>query len=208
LTLYFIDLAGVAVFAVSGVLAAGRKKLDLFGVVVLAIVTAIGGGTLRDVLMDRGQVFWMDDPTYLAVIITVALLTVAWARRRRTPEHALELADAAGLAFFVVSGAQIAQEAGLPALSVLLVGVITGTAGGMIRDILTAEIPFILRHRQLYATAAMAGVGVYLLLGWVGAPSALSSLLGMLTTFSLRLASIYLDVRVPAFEYGGGADDA
>jgi uncharacterized membrane protein YeiH len=78
----------------------------------------------------------------------------------------------------------------------------------MIRDILTAEIPFILRHRQLYATAAMAGVGVYLLLGWVGAPSALSSLLGMLTTFSLRLASIYLDVRVPAFEYRGGADDA
>jgi len=208
LTLYFIDLAGVAVFAVSGVLAAGRKKLDLFGVVVLAIVTAIGGGTLRDVLMDRGQVFWMDDPTYLAVIITVALLTVAWARRRRTPEHALELADAAGLAFFVVSGAQIAQEAGLPALSVLLVGVITGTAGGMIRDILTAEIPFILRHRQLYATAAMAGVGVYLLLGWIGAPSALSSLLGMLTTFSLRLASIYLDVRVPAFEYRGGADEA
>lgn len=208
MTLYFIDLAGVAVFAVSGVLAAGRKKLDLFGVVVLAIVTAIGGGTLRDVLMDRGQVFWMDDPTYLAVIITVALLTVAWARRRRTPEHALELADAAGLAFFVVSGAQIAQEAGLPALSVLLVGVITGTAGGMIRDILTAEIPFILRHRQLYATAAMAGVGVYLLLGWIGAPSALSSLLGMLTTFSLRLASIYLDVRVPAFEYRGGADEA
>jgi uncharacterized membrane protein YeiH len=206
LTLYFIDLAGVAVFAVSGVLAAGRKKLDLFGVVVLAIVTAIGGGTLRDVLMDRGQVFWMDDPTYLAVIITVALLTVAWARRRHTPEHALELADAAGLAFFVVSGAQIAQEAGLPALSVLLVGVITGTAGGMIRDILTAEIPFILRHRQLYATAAMAGVGVYLLLGWIGAPSALSSLLGMLTTFSLRLASIYLDVRVPAFEYRGDAD--
>lgn len=208
MTLYFIDLAGVAVFAVSGVLAAGRKKLDLFGVVVLAIVTAIGGGTLRDVLMDRGQVFWMDDPTYLVVIITVALLTVAWARKRRTPEHALELADAAGLAFFVVSGAQIAQEAGLPALSVLLVGVITGTAGGMIRDILTAEIPFILRHRQLYATAAMAGVGVYLLLGWIGAPSALSSLLGMLTTFSLRLASIYLDVRVPAFEYRGDADGA
>jgi len=203
LTLYFIDLAGVAVFAVSGVLAAGRKKLDLFGVVVLAIVTAIGGGTLRDLLMDRGQVFWMADPSYLAVIITVALLTVAWARRRRTPEHALELADAAGLAFFVLSGAQIAQEAGLPAISILVVGVITGTAGGMIRDVLTAEIPFILRHRQLYATAAMAGVGVYLFLGWVGAAAALASLLGMVTTFSLRLTSIYLDVRLPAFEYRG-----
>lgn len=206
MTLYLLDLAGVSVFAVSGVLAAGRKKLDLFGVVVLAIVTAIGGGTLRDLLMDRGQVFWMGNPTYLAVIITVALLTVASARRWRTPEHALELADAAGLAFFVVSGAQIAQEAGLPALSVLVVGVITGVAGGMIRDVLTAEIPFILRHRQLYATAAMAGVGLYLLLGRFGAPLALASVAGMATTFSLRLASIYLNVRVPAFEYRGDAE--
>ena len=124
-TLYLIDLAGVAVFAVSGVLAAGRKKLDLFGVVVLALVTAIGGGTLRDVLMDRGQVFWTTDPTYLIVITVVALLTVQWVKRFPTPEHALELADAAGLAFFVIGGARIAAEAGLPAMSVIVMGVMT-----------------------------------------------------------------------------------
>jgi uncharacterized membrane protein YeiH len=200
-TLYVIDLAGVAVFAVSGVLAAGRKKLDLFGVVVLAIVTAIGGGTLRDVLMDRGEVFWMRDPTYILVITTVALGTVAWVRRRPAPDHALELADAAGLAFFVVSGGRIAQAAGLPVVSVLVVGMMTGVAGGMIRDVLTAEIPFILKHRQLYATAALAGVGGWLGLEALGVSPDLAAPGGMAITFGLRLLSIYGDVRVPAFHY-------
>jgi len=202
MTLYLIDLAGVAVFAISGVLAAGRKRLDLFGVVVLALVTAIGGGTLRDLLMNRDGVFWMSDPTYLLVITAVALATVGWVKRLPTPEHGLELADAAGLAFFVISGAQIAQEAGLPAISVVVLGVMTGVAGGMIRDILTAEIPFILRHRQLYATAAIAGVGSYLLLDGLGLPRSGASGVGMATTFLLRLASIYWDLRVPSFDHG------
>ena len=202
MTLYLIDLAGVAVFAVSGVLAAGRKKLDLFGVVVLALVTAIGGGTLRDVLMDRGQVFWTSDPTYLVVITVVALLTVQWVKRFPTPSHALELADAAGLAFFVIGGARIAIEAGLPGLSVVVMGVMTGVAGGVIRDVLTAEIPFILRHRQLYATAAIAGVAAYLGAGGLGIAETPASLVGMGVTFALRLASIYGDLRVPSFHLG------
>jgi uncharacterized membrane protein YeiH len=202
-TLYLIDLAGVAVFAVSGVLAAGRKQLDLFGVVVLAMVTAIGGGTLRDVLMDRGEVFWMSDPTYLVVITLVALATVSWVRRRRPPEHSLEVADAAGLAFFVISGGQIALEAGLPAVSILVVGMMTGVAGGMIRDVLTAEIPFILKHRQLYATAALAGVALWLLLETLGIPRPAASVVGMALTFTLRLLSIYRGLRVPSFHYDG-----
>lgn len=203
MTLYLLDLAGVAVFAVSGVLAAGRKQLDLFGVVVLAMVTAIGGGTLRDVLMDRGEVFWMTDPTYLVVITLVALATVAWVRRRKPPEHSLEVADAAGLAFFVISGGQIAQAAGLPFVSILVVGVMTGVAGGVIRDILTAEIPFILRHRQLYATAALAGVALWLLLETMGVVRPVASVAGMALTFTLRLLSIYGGVRVPSFHYDG-----
>lgn len=206
MTLYLIDMAGVAVFAVSGVLAAGRKKLDLFGVVVLALVTAIGGGTLRDVLMDRGQVFWMTDPTYLVVITVVALATVQWVKHRPTPDHALELADAAGLAFFVIGGARIAQDAGLPGISVVVMGMMTGVAGGVVRDVLTTEIPFILRHRQLYATAAIAGVVTYLLLGRAGVPNTAAGLIGMATTFTLRLGSIYLGLRVPAFDYGGPPD--
>ena len=203
MTLYLIDLAGVAVFAVSGVLAAGRKQLDLFGVVVLAMVTAIGGGTLRDVLMDRGEVFWMSDPTYIVVITLVALATVAWVSRRRPPEHSLEVADAAGLAFFVVSGGQIAHAAELPAVSIVVVGMMTGVAGGMIRDVLTAEIPFILKHRQLYATAALGGVTLWLALESAGVARPVASVAGMGLTFTLRLLSIYRGLRVPSFHYDG-----
>lgn len=208
MTLYLLDLAGVSVFAVSGVLAAGRKRLDLFGVVVLALVTATGGGTLRDVIMHRDEVFWMSDPTYLVVIAGVALLTVHWVQHRPTPAYALEIADAAGLSFFVISGAQIADAAGLPGLSVVVLGVMTGVAGGMTRDVLTAEIPFILKHRQLYATAAIAGVTGYLVLVRLGAPAPVASVVGMATTFSLRLISIYFDIRVPLFDLGSAAPDA
>lgn len=200
MTLYLLDLLGVSVFAVSGVLAAGRKKLDLFGVVVLALVTAIGGGTLRDLLMHRGAVFWMREPTYLIVIAVVALLTVQWIKRWPTPAHALEVADAAGLSFFVISGAQIAMDAELPGLSVLVLGVMTGVAGGMIRDVLTAEIPFILQHRQLYATAAIAGVASFLLLTRLGVPDAVAGFVGMGITFTLRVMAIHLDLRIPAFD--------
>lgn len=207
MTLYLLDLLGVSVFAVSGVLAAGRKKLDLFGVVVLALVTAIGGGTLRDLLMHRGAVFWMREPTYLIVIAVVALLTVQWIKRWPTPAHALEVADAAGLSFFVISGAQIAMDAELPGLSVLVLGVMTGVAGGMIRDVLTAEIPFILQHRQLYATAAIAGVASFVLLTRLGVPDAVTGFVGMGVTFTLRVMAIHLDLRIPAFDLDPHAPD-
>ncbi len=207
MTLYLLDLLGVSVFAVSGVLAAGRKKLDLFGVVVLALVTAIGGGTLRDLLMHRGAVFWMREPTYLIVIAVVALLTVQWIKRWPTPAHALEVTDAAGLSFFVISGAQIAMDAELPGLSVLVLGVMTGVAGGMIRDVLTAEIPFILQHRQLYATAAIAGVASFVLLTRLGVPDAVTGFVGMGVTFTLRVMAIHLDLRIPAFDLDPHAPD-
>ena len=153
--------------------------------------------------MDRGQVVWTGDPTYLVVITVVALGTVQWVKRFPTPEHALELADAAGLAFFVIGGARIAMDAGLPSISVVVMGVMTGVAGGVIRDVLTAEIPFILRHRQLYATAAIAGVAVYLGAGALGLGITAASLIGMATTFALRLGSIYFGLRVPLFDHGG-----
>ncbi|MGZ8493663.1 MAG: trimeric intracellular cation channel family protein, partial [Gemmatirosa sp.] len=108
--LYVLDLLGVAVFAISGALAAGRKRLDLIGVLVLALVTAIGGGTIRDVLLDRHPLPWLTDPRYLIVIGVSAIGTVWLVRRRRTrpPEAAMLVADALGLALFSVAGAQIA----------------------------------------------------------------------------------------------------
>ena len=197
--LYVIDLIGVAVFAASGALAAGRKRLDLLGVVVIATVTAIGGGTVRDLLLDRHPVFWIADPTYLVVITAAALSTVGYVRWRAPPQNALALADAFGLGFFAVSGAVIAHQLGLPAISVVIMGVLTGVAGGVVRDVLTAEIPMILQRGELYATTAIAGIGVYLALVALDATPPLPSLVGMAVIVALRLASIVWGLRLPVF---------
>jgi len=200
--LYLIDLIGVAVFAVSGALAAGRKQLDLLGVIVIATVTAIGGGTTRDILLDRHPVFWIADPTYLIVIAAAALLTVIVARRWQPHEEALVFADALGLGFFVISGARIAADLGLPALSVIVMGVITGVAGGVLRDVLTNEIPLILRRGELYATAAIAGVASYLGAQALGLPANAAATLGMAITVALRLAAIVWGIRLPVVSLG------
>jgi uncharacterized membrane protein YeiH len=193
-----LDLAGVAVFAVSGALAAGRKNLDLVGVVVIASVTAIGGGTLRDLLLDRHPVFWIARPGYLYAIIVAALLTVAWSHRFRPPDRMLAIADALGLAFFTVSGAQIAEVRNLPGVVVVLMGTLTGVAGGVLRDVLTAEIPMILRKGQLYATAAIAGAAIYLLLQGPLSRTA-ASLAAMAFIAALRIAAIVWDLTLPVF---------
>lgn len=199
MSLYLIDLLGVAVFAVSGALAAGRKSLDLLGVVVIATVTAIGGGTTRDILLGRHPVFWVQDPLYLVVIAGAALFTVVYVRWRRPHENALAIADAFGLGFFVISGAGIAQGMGLPTLSVVVMGVMTGVAGGVLRDVLTNEIPLILSRGELYATAAFAGVAAYAGLGALGVAGPAAALTGMVLTVALRLAAIVWGLRLPVF---------
>lgn len=193
-----LDLAGVAVYAVSGALAAGRKSLDLLGVVVIASVTAIGGGTVRDLLLDRHPVFWIARPGYLYVIIVAALATVAWSRRFRPPALSLAIADALGLALFTVSGAQIAESRGLSGVVVVLMGTLTGVAGGVLRDVLAAEIPMILRKGQLYATASIAGAAAYLLLQSFLDRTA-AALVAMAFTAALRIAAIVWDLTLPVF---------
>jgi uncharacterized membrane protein YeiH len=199
---YVLDLIGVAVFAVSGALAAGRRGLDLLGVLVLATVTAIGGGTIRDVLLDRHPIFWLADPVYLIVIVGAALLTVAYARWRPAPRAALLVADALGLALFSVVGAQIAEAAHLPAVSGVLLGTVTGTAGGVVRDVLTAEVPLILRRGNLYASAAIAGTTCYFLLEAIGVERGAAALIGMATCALLRFASIWWGLQLPVFQLG------
>ena len=197
--LYVFDLVGVAVFAVSGALAAGQKRLDLLGVIVLALVTAIGGGTIRDVLLGRHPIFWLADPAYLVVITLSALLTVALARWRRPPAAALLVADALGLALFSVGGAQIAERAGLPTASGILLGTVTGAAGGVVRDVLSAEIPLVLRRGNLYASAAIAGTVVYFALAALAIPRGAAAGVGMAVVVAVRLASIRWDLRLPEF---------
>ena len=196
--LELLDFGGVAVFAISGALAAGRKGLDLLGVVVIATATAIGGGTVRDVLLDRHSVFWIEQPLYLYVILFAALATVAYTRRFRPPDSALAVADALGLAFFTISGAQIAEGDGLSGVVVVLMGAITGVAGGVIRDVLSAEIPLVLRKGQIYATAAIFGAVIYLILQAV-IDRAYAALVGMFFIAATRLAAITWNWTLPVF---------
>jgi uncharacterized membrane protein YeiH len=200
--LHLLDLIGVAVFAVSGALAAGRRGLDLLGVMVLGTATAIGGGTIRDVLLDRHPIFWLVDPAYLTVIIAASLLTVAYARWRRPPRAALLVADALGLALFSVAGAQIAEAAHLPSVSCILLGTVTGAAGGAVRDVLSAEVPLVLRRGNLYASAAIAGTTTYFLLEAGGVERAPASLAGMFICAAVRIAAIWWGLQLPIFQLG------
>lgn len=196
----FLDLVGIGVFAVSGALAAGRKRLDVLGVFVLAAVTAIGGGTIRDLLLDRQPIFWLADPTYVGVIIVSVFLTVGWVRRRKPPLASLLVADALGLALFSIAGAQIAQGAGLPAPSVILLGTVTAVGGGVIRDVLSAEVPFVLRRGNLYASTVIVGVAAYLGLEAAGIGRRPAAITGMILIATVRFAAIRWELQLPVFE--------
>jgi uncharacterized membrane protein YeiH len=196
---YYLDLAGVAVFAVSGVLAARDRKLDLLGVIVVAAITAIGGGTLRDLLLNRHPIFWVTDSWYLIVISAAALLTVAYVRSRPAPGITLLVADTLGLALFALSGAQLAQAAHCPPLIVVLMGTMTGVTGGILRDVITAQVPLILR-REIYATAAIGGIAVYLALSAVGLSRSVAFGVGMIVVVVLRLAAIRWRLHLPVFD--------
>lgn len=194
--LYVLDLLGVAVFAASGALAAGRQRMDVFGVFIFGAVTAMGGGTLRDLLLDRHPVFWMADPVYVVVIAVAVAVTLGVARLRPLPIRALALADAAGMGLFAVGGAQIAERAGETGIVVTLLGAITAVAGGMIRDVLAAEVPLILR-REIYATAAIAGAATYQIVGGLWLDDSAAAVLGVGVAVALRVSAITWGWHLP-----------
>ncbi len=197
--LYGLDLFGVAVFAVSGSLAAGRKHMDVFGVIVLALVTALGGGTLRDTLLDVGPVFWIGDRIYLLVAVASALLTFFAVRVITVPWRVLLISDAFGLAVFMAIGtAKTLAVTQLPSIAMIM-GVMTGVAGGMIRDVLSAEVPLILR-KEIYATAALCGALVFIIMNRFGLADSACLLLSAIVTLLIRLAAIHYNVSLPVFK--------
>lgn len=197
--IYLLDLAGVAVFAISGVQVAGQMRMDPFGATVLAAVTAIGGGTIRDAILDVGPVFWVHDPVYLSVIILTSLLTILLANRsHRMPPILLPLADAAGLAVFTVLGAQKALAFGAPGMTAVVMGVITGVAGGIIRDLLASRVPMVLQ-KDIYATASILGGMVYTGTLFMGINEGFAMLLAMTGVFVLRMAAVHWHLRLPTF---------
>ena len=196
--IFILDLFGTSVFAVTGSLAAGRKHMDLFGVVVLATVTALGGGTLRDLILGATPVFWVSSPVYLLVAVTTAITTFLLVRFFRQPNKLLSVFDAFGLAVFTVIGTKKALDLGAPASIAVVMGVMTGVVGGMIRDVLSGEIPLILR-REIYATASLCGAITFCLVSGALQNQSFAAIASVIVTLVLRLSAIKWKMSLPLF---------
>ncbi|MEX0731632.1 MAG: trimeric intracellular cation channel family protein [Aquisalimonadaceae bacterium] len=196
--IHALDLSGTFVFALSGGMAAARKGLDPFGFVVVAMVTGLGGGTLRNLLLDIHPVTWVADPGYLLVCVIAALLTFAWANWLQSREPWLRIADALGLGLFAVAGTQLALTAGTHGAIAAMMGVTTGIAGGMMRDVLCNEVPLVLQ-REIYALAALAGSFAYVLLHWAGFSVMASAAVAFTVCVGLRLAAIRWNLSLPTY---------
>lgn len=196
--LYVMDLFGVAVFAITGSLAAGKKRMDLFGVVVLATVTALGGGTLRDLVLGASPVFWVSAPIYLLVAVVTAIVTFFLVRFCGLPLKLLSVADAFGLAVFTVLGTQKALDIGISPGIAVVMGIMTGVVGGIIRDILSGEIPLILR-REIYATASLCGAVTFCLVSIALQNQSFAAIASVIVTLALRLSAIKWKMSLPLY---------
>ncbi|WP_105104262.1 trimeric intracellular cation channel family protein [Microbulbifer pacificus] len=199
--LYWCDLIGIIVFAFTGVLAAGHKQMDLFGAVVLACVTAVGGGTTRDMILNV-PVFWLTDSYYLWIAAATGIISFYLIRYLQVPMRLLMIADAAGLAVFVVIGTQKVLDLGHSPAIAIVMGVMTGTFGGLIRDILCGDIPLLLR-REIYATAALSGAAALVILDDIEAlPGKAAVAIAILVTLSIRLAALRWNLSAPVARIG------
>lgn len=202
------ELAGTVVFAISGVFAVAERRLDWFGAMVVGVVTAVGGGTLRDLFLGIGPVFWIDDTDYLLAALVGAAAAIPLARlfggsSAERFESALQLADAIGLALFTVVGANLALDLGFNAGVALVAALVTGVGGGVIRDLLADRTPLVLRE-EIYATAALAGALVFVgLVELADASDHVAGVAGALTVLGLRVAGIRRHWSLPVFRRAG-----
>lgn len=205
MALVLIDYVAVAVFAATGALVAVERRVDVIGVLWLAAITGIGGGTVRDLLLGQ-PVFWVREPTYIIIAAATAVLVYLTAGLPQTTQRILLWLDAAGLAFVAVSGAAKALTVGAAPSIALVMGMITAALGGIIRDVLAHE-PSILLRKEIYVTAAMLGAGVYLGAHALGASEPLSAILGITAGFGLRAGAIVFGWTLPGARGKDGDPD-
>lgn len=196
--LYWIGMAAVAVSALTGALDAGRKRMDVVGVVMVGCATALGGGTVRDLLLDR-KVFWIGDQTYLLVALATTLATFGAVRYLRLPPRFFLVPDAVGLALFTIAGTQIALAWQSPWLVASLLGVITGVVGGVLRDVLCNEVPLVFVRGELYASAAWAGALTLIALQALSVPPVWATWTAMAVVLAVRLAAMVFRITLPTY---------
>ena len=191
-----LDWFGVAVFAVTGALVASRKQMDIFGFALLATVTGIGGGSVRDVLMGQLPVFWVKEPAYVAICVAVSVVVFFTAHIPESRYRLLMWLDAIGLAFFCVVGAGKGQAAG-PFVAVVM-AVITASFGGIIRDVIGGESPFLLR-KEVYVTAALAGAVTFVGGAGLGIPETAAAIAGFVVCFVIRGLGMRYGLALPTY---------
>ncbi|MFF4601342.1 trimeric intracellular cation channel family protein [Streptomyces sp. NPDC001339] len=205
--LHVLYLVGISAFAASGVLAAYRANMDPFGGLVLAFAASISGGTLRDTLLGRHPLYWTHDWVLLTVIIGVGVGTMLYLRFWQLPHKSLLVVDALGLAVVTVIGARAGIEAGVTPLAVIILAVLTGVAGEVIRDVLCGEFPPLLLREDVYAIAALAGASCYLALHHFGVGATPAAVVSAGVVFALRMGAVYFGVHLPRPHRAGGGQD-
>lgn len=202
-----LELLIVAVFAITGALVASRKQMDIFGFCLLGLVTGVGGGTIRELLLGTYPVFWVTDPAYVLVCITVSVLVFFCAH---IPQSRLRLVlwlDAIGLSLVAVTGTDHSLNAGTSSIIAVVMGAITATAGGILRDLLGGDSPVILR-REIYVTAAIVGASIFTTAEYLRVPHALAMLLGAGTCFAIRGMALHYRWSLPTYKPRPGRDPA
>lgn len=197
-----LDWLGIVVFAITGGLVASRKQMDVVGFALMASVTGIGGGTIRDLLLGLTPVFWVKAPAYLMVCVLAGVCTFFLARHLSARMRLLLWLDAVGLAVFTVTGARVAMDSGTGTTIAIAMGVATATFGGVIRDVLGAESPVILR-REIYVTAALAGAAAYVGLRSLAGFGDVAIAIGFAVALAIRAAALAYDLSLPRYRSTG-----
>jgi uncharacterized membrane protein YeiH len=199
---YLIEMVAILAFALSGVIEAARRKLDAVGVAVVAGLAAFGGGTLRDVLLDRRPFFWVEHAEMLWWLIglTIASMVFMRARHFAPTERAMQWPDALGLGLFTASGTQIALTMGLPALVAVLMGMITAVFGGVLRDVVCNDIPKVFSDHRPYAVCAFIGGWILVFADGFGVPQWLALVVSASVATGLRIVAMIFNIQIPAWK--------
>ena len=198
--LIFIYLVAIVAEAMSGALAAGRRNMDVFGVAVIAFVTALGGGTVRDVILGNFPIGWTQHPEYIGLVIAAGLLTVVIANHMHRLRRLFLVLDAMGLVAFSLIGCDIALRLGYALPVVVMAGMITGICGGVLRDVLCNQLPVVF-HRELYASVSLVVCCLFLGLRALDIHDALNATLSFAMGLTLRMLAIWRGWKLPTFSY-------
>lgn len=196
---YVLDMVGIGACAIAGTTLALHKKFDLFGCILVSMVNAIGGGTIRDVMLDRHPLFWITDLNYVFFITGISLICQIFFGFYQKVDWTLKFFDAVGLSAFSLIGLKVALSLGNPPVICVMMAVLTSIAGGIMRDMICNEIPLVLQ-KEIYISASIIGSCLYLMLDYLAFPQHLNETLTLITIFSIRILAIRFDWHLPSLQ--------